>query len=203
MKNLVLAAVLATCGVANATDCVLADANRDTGWTARFDSAQVTECRFVGNPGTGRNKGTLHLTLRIADKNGVAVDFVQRNRATADNFGFRVTANFTIDNRFQVLKGIRGRSFDRNDKLEEDQNQFVSDDHPGFAHHHQDATFNPGPFVGAQDCDCESERDFKIEGQGLLNVFVSGVVSGIGLHQIEEQGLRRSYTLLIKPRPFK
>ncbi len=65
--------------------------------------------------------------------------------------------------------------------------------HPGFAHHHQDLTFNPGPFFGARDCDCEAERDFKIEGQGLLGVFVSGVVSGIGVHQIEEQGLQQLY----------
>ena len=201
MKSLIAIAVLVACGMANATECVLADANRDTGWVAQFESSQVTECRFVGNAGTGRNKGTLHLTLRMVDLNGVTVNFIQRNNAPADSFGFRLTANFTIDNRFTVLKGIRGRSIDRNDELSTEQNQFVSDAHPGEAHHHQDASFNPGPFMGATSCGCEGNDDFKVDGEGLLGVYLTGVVSGIGMHQIEEQGTKRSYTLRVTPVP--
>ncbi|WP_271407962.1 hypothetical protein [Pseudomonas sp. Q1-7] len=186
---------------AHAGICELADGNRDTGWSITFDDAQVSNCVFTGNAGEGRNKGTLDLTLRFVDANPVAIQFVEETAAAADSFGLRITWNLTLDNQFQLLRGIRGRAFDGNPKLDDDDNEFVADEHPGFAHFHQDGTFNPGPFIGASDCDCESDRDFKIRTKedGLFAAGTVGTVSGLGVHQIEEQGQQRNFTVNVEP----
>lgn len=185
---------------ASAGVCELADANRDTGWSITFDDAQVSNCVFTGNPGEGRNKGTLSLTLKIADRTPISIQFVEEVAAAEDSFGLRITWDLTLDNQFQLLRGIRGRALDPSDELDEDQNQFVADEHPGFAHFHQDATFNPGPFAGAADCDCESRHDFKVRvEQGTFAAGTSGTVTGIGVHQIEEQGQQRNFTVRVEP----
>ncbi len=184
---------------ASAGVCELADANRDTGWSITFDDAQVSNCVFTGNAGDGRNKGTLSLTLRIIDRTPIPVQFVQETAAAEDSFGLRITWNLTLDNQFQTLRGIRGRAFDPNEKLDEDQNEFVADAHPGFAHFHQDGTFNPGPFVGAK-FDGESDRDFRVRAlEGTFAAGSFGTVTGIGLHQIEEQGQQRNFSVGIEP----
>ncbi|MGH8433290.1 MAG: hypothetical protein ACRERX_02150 [Pseudomonas sp.] len=185
---------------ANAGVCELADANRDTGWSITFDDALVSNCVFTGNPGEGRNKGTLSLTLKIADRTPIPIQFVQESAAAEDSFGLRITWDLTLDNQFQLLRGIRGRALDPNDELDEDQNQFVADAHPGFAHFHQDAFFNPGPFVGAADCDCESRHDFKVRvEEGTFAAGSVGTVTGIGVHQIEEQAQQRNFSVRIEP----
>lgn len=187
-------------GAASAGVCELADGNRDTGWVLTFDDAQVSNCAFVGNAGTGRNKGTLSLTLNIASPEPIDIGFVQAVAADVDSFGLRITWNLTLNNQFQLLRGIRGRAFDNTEKLDDDENEFVVDEHPGFAHFHQDGTFNPGPFVGAEDCDCESDRDFKIRGRdGMFAAGTVGDVTGIGVHQIEEQGRVRSFSVSVEP----
>lgn len=187
-------------GAANAGVCELADGNRDTGWVLTFDDAQVSNCTFVGNAGTGRNKGTLSLTLNIASPEPIDIGFVQAVAADVDSFGLRITWNLTLNNQFQLLRGIRGRAFDNSEKLDDDENEFVANEHPGFAHFHQDGTFNPGPFVGAEDCDCESDRDFKIRGvDGMFAAGTVGDVTGIGVHQIEEQGRVRSFSVSVEP----
>ena len=188
-------------GAASAGECLLSDANRDTGWSIRFDDAQVSACRFVGNAGAGRNKGTLSLILKIANRDPIPVEFVERARAAADSFGLRITWNLRLINNFQPLKGIRGRALDNNPELEDDINPNVSDDHPGFAHFHQDPAFVPNAF-GAQDCDCESERDFRVRGNTLVGVSPTpAVVNGLGVHQIEQQGFTRSFTVRVSPLP--
>ncbi|MCO6055670.1 hypothetical protein NG726_03150 [Pseudomonas sp. MOB-449] len=186
---------------AHAGVCELADAARDTGWSITFDDAQVSNCVFTGNAGEGRNKGTLSLTLKFVDRTPVAIQFVQEAAAAADSFGLRITWNLTLDNQFQLLRGIRGRAFDDSPVLDDDDNEFVADEHPGFAHFHQDGTFNPGPFVGAPDCDCESRRDFKVRGvdEGSFAAGTVGTVSGIGVHQIEELGQQRNFTVNVEP----
>ena len=186
---------------AHAGVCELSDAGRDTGWSITFDDAQVSNCVFTGNPGDGRNKGTLSLTLKFVDPNPVAVHFVQEAAAAEDSFGLRITWNLTLDNQFQLLRGIRGRAFDENQVLDDDDNEFVADIHPGFAHFHQDGTFNAGPFVGAPDCDCESDRDFRVRGPepGAFAPGTTGTVSGLGVHQIEETGQQRDFTVEVEP----
>lgn len=186
-------------GTASAGVCDLKDGTRDTGWSISFAGDQVSNCRFVGNSGTGRNKGTLSLTLKIANKNPISIEFIQTSRAAEDSFGFRITWNLTLNNQFQPLKGIRGRARDPNEELKDDINEFVADAHPGFAHFHQDAAFIPNPFM-ARDCDCESEHDFKVEGNAVLGASSTAEVKGIGVHQIEEQGFRRSFTVNVEPR---
>jgi hypothetical protein len=187
-------------GPASAGVCELADNSRDTGWVLTFDDAQVSNCVFTGNAGTGRNKGTLSLTLNIANAKPIDIGFVQEVAAAEDSFGLRITWNLTLNNNFQLLRGIRGRAFDNTDKLDDDENEFVANEHPGFAHFHNDGTFNPGPFVGAEDCDCESDRDFKIKAEdGMFAAGGTGMVTGIGVHQIEEQGRVRSFSVSVKP----
>ncbi|UUZ67657.1 hypothetical protein LP416_24245 [Polaromonas sp. P2-4] len=186
-------------GTASAGGCDLKDVNRDTGWSISFADAQVSNCSFVGNAGAGRNKGTLNLTLKITNKNPIPIEFIQTSSAAADSFGFRITWNLTLNNQFQTLKGIRGRARDPNEELKDDINQFVEDAHPGFAHFHQDPAFVPNPF-GARDCDCESKHDFKVEGNAFLGAPSTAEVKGIGVHQIEEQGFRRSFTVNVEPR---
>lgn len=187
--------------------CVLGDGARQTGWSISYDDTLVSDCRFVGNAGEGRNKGTLNLTLKIKDKNPIPIAFVQSQSAQfADSsFGFRISWNLTLINSFQTLKGIRGQALDPNPELDDDINPFVSNDHPGVAHFHQDPAlapfFNPGPFIGAEGCDCESDRDFKVEGQafGPSNT-PSAPIKSIGVHQIEQKGLPRSFTVRVVPR---
>ncbi|WP_439888024.1 hypothetical protein ACSX1C_02100 [Pseudomonas sp. MBLB4123] len=188
-------------GPASAGTCVLTDGNRDTGWLLTFDDAQVSNCVFTGNAGTGRNKGTLDLTLNIANAKPIDIGFVQAVAAAEDSFGLRITWNLSLNNNYQLLRGIRGRAFDNTEKLDDDENEFVENDHPGFAHFHNDGTFNPGPFVGAEDCDCESDRDFKIKAEdgGTFPLGASGAVTGIGVHQIEEQGRVRSFSVSVEP----
>jgi len=187
-------------GAASAGECLLSDANRDTGWSIRFDDAQVSACRFVGNAGAGRNKGTLSLILKIANRDPIPVEFVERARAAADSFGLRITWNLTLNNQFQTLKGIRGRAIDPNQELKNDINEFVADAHPGFAHFHQDPAFIPNPF-GAADCDCESDKDFRVRGTALVGAPSTVEVKGIGVHQIEEQGFQRNFTVSVEPLP--
>ncbi|MBS7661377.1 hypothetical protein I0D00_05370 [Pseudomonas lalucatii] len=188
-------------GPASAGTCELADANRDTGWLLTFDDAQVSNCVFTGNAGTGRNKGTLDLTLNVANAKPIDIGFVQAVAAAEDSFGLRITWNLSLNNNYQLLRGIRGRAFDNTEKLDDDENEFVENAHPGFAHFHNDGTFNPGPFVGAEDCDCESDRDFKVKGEdaGSFPLGASGTVTGIGVHQIEEQGRVRSFSVSVEP----
>jgi len=185
-------------GSASAGECVLSDANRDTGWSISFADAQVSNCRFVGNAGAGRNKGTLSLTLKIANRDPIPIQFLETNRAAADSFGFRITWNLTLNNQFQALQGIRGRAIDPNQELKADINQFVEDAHPGFAHFHQDPAFIPNPF-GAPDCDCESDKDFRVRGTALVGAPSTVEVKGIGVHQIEEQGFQRNFTVSVEP----
>lgn len=187
--------------------CVLDDGARQTGWSISYDDTLVSDCSFVGNPGDGRNKGTLNLTLKIKDKNPIPIEFVQSAaaRAATTSFGFRISWNLTLINTFQTLKGIRGQALDPNPELGDDVNQFVSDEHPGVAHFHQDPAlapfFNPGPFTGAEGCDCESDRDFKVEGQAFSpSNSPSAPIKSIGVHQIEQQGLPRSFTVRLVPR---
>ncbi|WP_044873030.1 hypothetical protein [Pseudomonas sp. LFM046] len=186
---------------AHAGVCELADGSRDTGWSIVFDDAQVSNCVFTGNAGDGRNKGTLDLTLTFVDGNPIPIQFVQEAAAAADSFGLRITWNLTLNNQFELLRGIRGRAFDDNPVLDDKENEFVADIHPGFAHFHQDGTFNAGPFVGAADCDCESDRDFRVRGPepGAFAAGTSGTVSGLGVHQIEEQGQQRNFTINVEP----
>ncbi|WP_369959013.1 hypothetical protein [Pseudomonas benzenivorans] len=188
-------------GPASAGTCVLADGNRDTGWLLTFDDAQVSNCVFTGNAGIGRNKGTLDLTLNIANAKPIDIGFVQAVAAAEDSFGLRITWNLSLNNNYQLLRGIRGRAFDNTEKLDDDENEFVENAHPGFAHFHNDGTFNPGPFVGAEDCDCESDRDFKIKAEdaGTFPLGAAGTVTGIGVHQIEEQGRVRSFSVSVEP----
>ncbi|MBD2837296.1 hypothetical protein ID144_09635 [Pseudomonas sp. JM0905a] len=188
-------------GPASAGVCELADGNRDTGWSITFDDAQVSNCVFTGNPGDGRNKGTLSLTLRVVDQTPIPIQFVEETAPAEDSFGLRITWNVTLDNQFQLLRGIRGEAFDDSPKLDDDDNEFVADEHPGFAHFHQDGTFNPGPFPGAPDCDCESRRDFRVRGEeaGSFPASTTGTVSGIGVHQIEERGQQRNFTVKVEP----
>jgi hypothetical protein len=187
-------------GAASAGTCELADGNRDTGWMLTFDDAQVSDCVFTGNAGTGRNKGTLALTLNVANAKPIDIGFVQEVAPAEDSFGLRITWNLTLNNNYQVLRGIRGRAFDNTEKLDDDENEFVENAHPGFAHFHNDGTFNPGPFVGAEDCDCESDRDFKIKGEdhGVFSLG-TGSITGIGVHQIQEQGRVRSFSVSVEP----
>ncbi len=177
--------------------CPLKDGTRDTGWSITFDDTQVT-CSFVGNAAPARNKGTLKLTLKIANKNAIPIQFVETAKAAANSFGLRITWNLTLNNQFQTLKGIRGRALDNNAVLEDDINQFVEDDHPGFAHFHQDAAFVPNSF-GAAECDCESEPNFKVVGNALVRAPSTATVNGIGVHQIEQQGFTRSFTVTVSP----
>jgi hypothetical protein len=64
---------------------------RTTGWSIRYDDTLVSDCRFVGNAGEGRNKGTLSLTLKIKNKNPIPIAFEQGAlaRAATSSFGFR------------------------------------------------------------------------------------------------------------------
>lgn len=192
---------------AGVVTCPLGDNARNTGWSIRFNDDQAGGCSFVGNSGEGRNKGTLNLTLKIKDKNPIPIEFVQGAlaRVATTSFGFRISWNLTLINTFQTLKGIRGQALDPNPELEDDINPFVSDEHPGVAHFHQDPAlapfFNPGPFIGAEGCDCESDRDFKVEGQAFgPSDRPSAPIKSIGVHQIEQQGLPRSFTVRLVPR---
>ena len=187
--------------------CVLDDGVRQTGWSISYDDTLVSACSFVGNAGAGRNKGTLNLTLKIKDKNPIPIAFVQGAlaRAATSSFGFRISWNLTLINTFKPLSGIRGQALDPNPELDDDINPNVSNDHPGVAHFHQDPAlapfFNPGPFIGATGCDCESDRDFKVEGQAFgPSNSPSAPIKSIGVHQIEEQGLPRSFTVRLVPR---
>ena len=189
--------------------CVLGDGARQTGWSISYDDTLVSACSFVGKTeaASPRNKGTLSLTLKIKDKNPIPIAFVQSQSAQfADSsFGFRISWNLTLINTFQTLKGIRGQALDPNPELDEDINEFVSDDHPGVAHFHQDPAlapfFNPGPFIGAEGCDCESDRDFKVEGRAFApSTIPSAPIKSIGVHQIEQRGLPRSFTVRLVPR---
>ena len=187
---------------AGVVTCPLGDSVRNSGWSIRFNDDQASDCSFVGNPGDGRNKGTLNLTLKIKDKNPIPIEFVQGAlaRVATTNFGFRISWNLTLINTFRTLKGIRGQALDPNPELEDDINPFVSDEHPGVAHFHQDLTPFLNPF-GAQDCDCASDRDFKVEGQAFgPSNSPSAPIKSIGVHQIEQQGLPRSFTVRVEPR---
>lgn len=192
--------------------CPLSDLNpvskRDTGWSVRFDDTQVIACDFKGNAGTGRNKGTLSLTLAIKDGKPIPIQFVESAAEVGalSSFGLRITWNITLKNQFQTLKGIRGKAVDKNPVLEDDQNQFVEDDHPGFAHFHQELAtakfpFNAGPFSTAEGCDCESEPDFKVRGGTLASSAAGtfGTVQGIGVHQIEQKDATRNFTVQVRP----
>ncbi|MBS7724128.1 hypothetical protein I0D68_02370 [Pseudomonas lalucatii] len=116
-------------GPASAGTCELADANRDTGWLLTFDDAQVSNCVFTGNAGTGRNKGTLDLTLNVANAKPIDIGFVQAVAAAEDSFGLRITWNLSLNNNYQLLRGIRGRAFDNTEKLDDDENEFVENAH--------------------------------------------------------------------------
>ncbi|MGH8858646.1 MAG: hypothetical protein ACREXG_11580 [Polaromonas sp.] len=200
MKNLVLAAVLATCGAANAgvAVCALGDGTRDTGWSVVLNDAQVTVCQFVGNAGTGRNKGTLNLTVLVKTKEPIQMEFKQVNKAAINSFGLRMTMNIRVNNQLATIKELRGRTDELFGGIDEDENQFVEDAHPGKAHFHQDTPFNPGPFTASLTCDCESDRQFRLS--GLLGSSTVGLITGIGLHQIEQKGVRRNFTLTLEPR---
>lgn len=182
-------------GAVSAGECALRDSNRDTGWIIRYNDAQVTSCSFVGNAGTGRNKGTLTLGIRLNNNLPIDVQMIQVNRAIANNFGARITLNLDVTNNYAVIKRLRGKMIDRNEELEADMNEFVDDVHPGDAHNHQDATFNSGPFRGGS-CGCESENSFDIRGDSPAG-FGFWQIKGIGVHQIEHKGFTRSFTLRI------
>lgn len=198
LKTVAAISLLTAAGLASA-HCALKDAARDTGWELKFDETKVS-CAFTGNAGTGRNKGTLNLTVNVNDGKPVDVQFVQVNRALANSFGMRITMNITINNNFAAFKELRGKAVDRNEELEDDINEFVSDAHPGEAHFHNDPSFSGGPFRNAVDCKCEADDSFKIKSDGLLFGFGVGTVKGIGVHQIEQRGTNRSFTLRLTPK---
>jgi hypothetical protein len=187
----------------------LRDATRDTGWNARFDDAKVTNPSFAGIA-TGRNEGTFTVTKTFNDLNSIDITFLERADAPADAFGFRITMGETVRNRSGVdWKDFHLELIDPNVILVEDdpngdipgKNRFVSDDHPGFAHFHKDAgqTFPPfTPNPNPPDVGGLQGKMITLSG----GTFANGQDrewKGIGIHQIEEKGEKRNFTLRQTP----
>lgn len=164
-------------------ECAIRDGVRDTGWVVRYpDNGQMLSCTFVGNA-TSINKGKLTTTIQYNQP--ITLEFVQVHHVTQDSFGFRITWDLGHTTMFIGMDRLRGRAFGGG-KLDDSQNAFVVDEHPGYAHFHQ--------ALDARFCDCEADDSFDIRfDKSVQNV-------AVGLHQIEEAHLNRSFSVTLEPR---
>jgi hypothetical protein len=178
------------------------DPTNTTGWHIEFDPTQVISPTFVGTPtnGTGLD-GVLDFDqVLFKNLNSINIDFVQDRQVAAENFGLRISLRFDIRNEsgsawddFTLALIDRSREFDSGDAL-----------HPGFAHFHAlgaDGTqaFPPFPKPNPANPSATNRGDLYHLVNGTFATDTTELWTGIGIHQWEEPGETRNFTLRLTP----
>jgi hypothetical protein len=177
----------------------LKDATRDTGWQIQYDDQQVFGPSFVGNA-TGTNKGTLQIDKIFSSLAPIDIQFHEINPAAADSFGLRITLNENIHNQSgSDWTGFKMQLIDPNQPSDSD-----NPSHPGFAHFHPDqGGFLTPPFSLVEATPFNSPTGNKASSltfaNGIFPDMSAQAWQNFGIHQYEDEGLQRDFTLRETP----
>jgi hypothetical protein len=182
----------------------LKDATRDTGWAILYDNTQVSNPVFVGSAG-GTFQGRLTLDKRFDNANLLPIDieFIERPASVSapDHFGLRISLTENVTNNSSMpITAYEMRLVDNNPVLTDAVNDSVDSSHPGFAHFHNltadgAQNFNPFTLQGPRN----PPAVYNL-GQGTLpSDNDPRNWTGIGIHQIHEQGQHRNFILRQSP----
>lgn len=167
------------------------DGTRDTGWQMVYDDSQVQFLSFTGIA-TGRIQGTLSITKVFSNLDSISITFKEIAPAATDNFGLRIN----IDEEVTNLSGVDWSGF-RFDLVDNTPLSPQGDpaDHPAFAHFHTPtASYTPFVKTGGED-----RANFITLGNGIFADGTTSLWSGIKLHQYEDMGAQRDFTMVETP----
>jgi hypothetical protein len=173
----------------------------DTGWSAQFNDKEVTDLRFTPKAGIS---GVLNVTTEFPDLTPVDILFIEKEKAAKDDDGLRITLYETVKNTHpgtNTWQGFPMTLIDTNPELKPADNANVKEGEPGHAHFH----INPGQTFPPFTLEFDPEKHY---GQKFISLirgeFPAGDThtwTGIGIHQIEEQGRQRDFIFRASPVP--
>jgi hypothetical protein len=156
-----------------------------TSWTISWTTPGVSFNFVAGSP------NTLAETVAFADNNPIAITFTENAAPTANNFGLRLTMSETITNQTGVA--WTGFSEVLQDATSSPQGSAA---HPSFAHFHSDSGFTGSQFPTVVGVSPTSS--FAFSGGTVANGS-SWTPAGIGMHEFEDSGVLRTFTLVETP----
>ena len=173
-------------------------APRNTGWSVEYDDSQVQILSFTGIAGTGNLQGSLSITKVFSDMSPISIKFVEgaAQIASGSSFGLRIN----IDEEITNLTGQDWCSFTMDLVDPSAVSDSANSSHPGFAH------FHPAPLISGPPFTLTTPNNGN-KAAGLLfenGVFANGSTESwgtFGLHQYEDDGVDRSFTLVETPFP--
>ena len=167
------------------------DGTRDTGWKMGYDDSQVQFLGFSGNA-TGILQGTLSITKVFSSLAPITISFKEIAPAATNNFGLRINIAEEITN----LSGFDWCAF-RFDLIDNNAlSTHPTGSHPGFAHFHAGGTYPPFSVTGGEDAE-----NFINLGNGIFANGATESWGGIKIHQFEDIGLQRDFTMVETPSP--
>ena len=173
------------------------NAPRDTGWSIVYDDSQVTVLSYNGNA-TGNLQGSLSISKVFSDMNPISIQFVESAAQIADgsSFGLRINLDEEITN----LTGANWTSYTMElvDPSVVSESQNVQ--HPGFAHIHPAPLIAGPPFTLTTPNNGNKAALLTFENGAFLDGSTN-LWGTFGLHQYEDDGVNRSFTLIQTPLP--
>ncbi len=187
-----------------------------TGWSVDWTSAQVTNVRFLQDPGN-TSRGTMIVTRTLDNFDPVNITFNQDAAPAANEFGLRITLEFDLmtnqtgsDIGGFILALIPNKPL-AGANLNVDPSNPKADDppygkgkHPAPPHFHNDGYGFQGYFtLVSSDGHSSGDPAFTLGfGNGVLPTGERIEPNGIGIHEWSVGGYRRSFDFTTTPLPI-
>ncbi|MBI2826633.1 MAG: PEP-CTERM sorting domain-containing protein [Planctomycetia bacterium] len=174
-------------------------APRNTGWSIEYDDSQVQFLSFTGIAGTGNLEGSLSITKVFSDMNPISIKFIEgaAQQANGSPFGLRINLDEEITN----LTGQNWCGFAMDLVDPSPVSDSANSGHPGFAHFHPAPAINGPPFTLTTPNNGNKAAGLLFESPGVFSDGTTESWGTFGLHQYEDNGVDRSFTLVETPYP--